>query len=73
MSTDYCIFIRNQDGTRDTVAYIPNQDRTAFMNEVRRLFKEGDSDAIYTLFRENFKAKRITGKEWRDLKAQGLN
>lgn len=73
-NTDFCIYVSSRESThRDTVAYIPNADRTAFMAEVRRLFKEGDSDAIYTLFRENFKAKRITGKEWRDLKAQGLN
>lgn len=74
LSTDFCIYIPSADYKhRDTVAYIPNADRTAFMNEVQRLFKEGDSDAIYTLFRDSFKAKRVTGKEWRALKAQGLN
>lgn len=74
MCTDFCIYVLSEDFKhRDTVAYIPNADRTAFMNEVKRLFKEGNSDAIYSLFKENFKAKRCTGKEWRELKAQGLN
>lgn len=73
-SSDFCIYIPSADYKhRDTVAYIPNADRTAFMAEVRRLFNEGNSDAVYSLFRDSFKAKRITGKEWRELKAQGLN
>lgn len=72
--TDLCIYIEDEDfKNRDTVAYIPNADRAALKSEIERLFKEGSSDAIYTLFRDAYKAKRCTGAEWRALKAQGLN
>lgn len=61
------------DNTRDTVAYIPNKNRIAIRAELERLWEQKDSEAIYKLFEEGYRAVRCTGKEFREMKEKGLN
>lgn len=58
---------------REIVAYIPNAGRAELIAKIEQLFKEGNSEEIYRIFREYFKARRCTPEEYADLKARGLN
>lgn len=61
------------DGHIDTIAYIKN----ATLREARILakaaFDREDYKTVYELFDQAFTFIPITGEEWRELKAQGLN
>lgn len=58
---------------QEIVAYIPNAGRAELIAQIEQLFKEGNSEEIYRIFREHFKARRCTPEEYADLKARGLN
>lgn len=61
--------------TFDTVAYIPNAQRMAVVDELLVLFddKEKNWNRICQLFTDAFVFVPCTGKEFRELEAAGLN
>lgn len=61
------------DKEQEIVAYIPNAGRAELIAKIEQLFKEGNSEEIYRIFREYFKARRCTEAEYKELKEKGLN
>lgn len=61
------------DKEQEIVAYIPNAGRAELIARIEQLFKEGNSEEIYRIFREYFKARRCTEAEYKELKEKGLN
>lgn len=57
----------------DTIAYVPNAVIKAAANSIKAAYNEKDYDAIHKLFDEAFTFIPISGKEYRELKKQGLN
>lgn len=60
-------------GVKDTIAYIPNAVMREAQGRIEKAFNEGNYTEVYKLFNETFRFRPITGKKWRELKAQGLN
>ena len=60
-------------GVKDTIAYIPNAVMREAQGKVEKAFNDGNYTEVYKLFHETFRFRPITGKKWRELKAQGLN
>lgn len=60
-------------GIKDTIAYIPNAVMREAQGRIEKAYNEGNYTEVYKLFHETFRFKPITGKKWRELKAQGLN
>lgn len=57
----------------DTIAYIPQSNMTTAKLQIIEAFVNQDTTLIYEVFKNSFKFIPITGAEWRDLKAHGLN
>lgn len=57
----------------DTVAYIPNRALKEAYVKVLVAYEAGNVEEVYKLFREAYTAVPITGAEYRELKAKGLN
>jgi hypothetical protein len=64
------VFRTNND--IDTIAYIPNSVLREAEQKIRQAFDAQDYDEVYNLFYNAFKFRPITGAEYRELKAQGL-
>lgn len=60
-------------GVKDTIAYIPNAVMREAQGKIEKAFNDGNYTEVYKLFHETFRFRPITGKKWRELKAQGLN
>lgn len=60
-------------GVKDTIAYIPNAVMREAQGRIEKAYNEGNYTEVYKLFNETFRFRPITGKKWRELKAQGLN
>ena len=60
-------------GVKDTIAYIPNAVMREAQGRIEKAYNEGNYTEVYKLFHETFRFRPITGKKWRELKAQGLN
>ena len=60
-------------GVKDTIAYIPNSVMREAQGRIEKAYNEGNYTEVYKLFHETFRFRPITGKKWRELKAQGLN
>ena len=60
-------------GVKDTIAYIPNAVMREAQGKVEKAFNDGNYTEVYKLFHETFRFRPITGRKWRELKAQGLN
>lgn len=58
---------------RDTIAYIPNSILRTAEIAIRAAYEAKDIEACYTLFNTAYTFIPITGYEWRELKANGLN
>lgn len=56
----------------DTLAYIPNSVLQAAYPPIKEAFDKGDYNTAFKLFQEAYQAIPITGEEWRELKAKGL-
>lgn len=61
------------DRKADTVAYIPNRVLQEAYVKVKEAYDAGDYETVYRLFKEAYTAIHITGKEYRELQAKGLN
>lgn len=59
--------------TEDTIAYIPNSNIINARNAIIEALENKDTVAVYDIFKNAFKFIPITGAEWKELKAQGLN
>lgn len=57
----------------DTIAYTPNKVVRRAERLVKKALAEKDTVAVYELFETAFTFIPITGGEWRDMKAKGLN
>lgn len=57
----------------DTIAYIPNSNIINARNTILEALEAKDTSAVYGIFKDAFKFIPITGPEWRQLKAQGIN
>ena len=57
----------------DTLGYVPNYQREAARAKIAELWEKEDWDAIYEVFQNAFTFIPCTGKEFRELKEQGLN
>ena len=62
-----------KQGVKDTIAYIPNSVMREAQGRIEKAYNEGNYTEVYKLFHETFRFRPITGKKWRELKAQGLN
>lgn len=56
----------------DTIAYIPNANMAAAREQIKKVFSERDTEAVYRVFRDAFKFTPITGAEYRELKRRNL-
>lgn len=57
----------------DTIAYTPNKVVRRAERLVKKALADKDTVAVYELFDKAFTFIPITGAEWRDMKAKGLN
>lgn len=62
-----------KQGVKDTIAYIPNAVMREAQGKIEKAFNDSNYTEVYRLFHETFRFRPITGKKWRELKAQGLN
>lgn len=62
-----------KQGVKDTIAYIPNAVMREAQVRIEKAYNDGNYTEVYRLFHETFRFRPITGKKWRELKAQGLN
>ena len=62
-----------KQGVKDTIAYIPNAVMREAQGRIEKAYNDGNYTEVYRLFHETFRFRPITGKKWRELKAQGLN
>ena len=62
-----------KQGVKDTIAYIPNSVMREAQGRIEKAYNEGNYSEVYKLFHETFRFRPITGRKWRELKAQGLN
>lgn len=62
-----------KQGVKDTIAYIPNSVMREAQGRIEKAYNEGNYTEVYRLFHETFRFRPITGRKWRELKAQGLN
>ena len=66
-------YLIGKQGVKDTIAYIPNAVMREAQGRIEKAYNEGNYTEVYRLFHETFRFRPITGKKWRELKAQGLN
>lgn len=66
-------YLIGKQGTKDTIAYIPNSVMREAQGRIEKAYNEGNYTEVYKLFHETFRFRPITGRKWRELKAQGLN
>ena len=66
-------YLIGKQGTKDTIAYIPNSVMREAQGRIEKAYNEGNYTEVYNLFHETFRFRPITGRKWRELKAQGLN
>lgn len=66
-------YLIGKQGVKDTIAYIPNSVMREAQGRIEKAYNEGNYTEVYRLFHETFRFRPITGKKWRELKAQGLN
>ena len=66
-------YLIGKQGAKDTIAYIPNAVMREAQGKIEKAFNDGNYTEVYKLFHETFRFRPITGKKWRELKAQGLN
>lgn len=57
----------------DTIAYISNRVIQAARTQIKAAYDAGDYARCYDLFNSAFTFRPVTGEEWRELKANGLN
>lgn len=57
----------------DTIAYIQKANMIAAKTQILEALENKDTVAVYAIFKDSFKFIPITGAEWKQLKAQGLN
>lgn len=57
----------------DTIAYIPNWVMREAEKQIGACFVQHDYDVMYEYFDKVFRFTPITGREWNELKAGGLN
>lgn len=62
-----------KEGVGDTIAYLPTSVMREAQVKIEKAFADSNYTEVYKLFNEAFRFKPITGKKWRELKAQGLN
>lgn len=66
-------YLIGKQGVKDTIAYIPNAVMREAQGRIEKAYNEGNYTEVYKLFHETFRFRPITGRKWRELKAQGLN
>lgn len=66
-------YLIGKQGVKDTIAYIPNAVMREAQVKIEKAFNDSNYTEVYKLFNETFRFRPITGKKWRELKAQGLN
>ncbi len=70
LAADYALIYhyKNSDGTlRDTVAYITRETLKVARERIRKAYKAGDMEGMYTIFQEAFQATPCTGKQFREM------
>lgn len=67
------VICRGEFRQYDTIAYIPNSNVIQAKAAILEALAQKDTAAVYAIFKDAFKFIPISGAEWKQLKAQGLN